>query len=72
MLRPLIVILILAWTSVANAGELTIATLNAELLTRPKVHVKFGLKFNIKQEPLFPVRIVRRSLRNDKVDAWGV
>ncbi len=51
MLRPLTVVLVLAWASLAHAGEITIATFNAEFLTRPKVHMKFGLKFNIKKEP---------------------
>ena len=51
MLRPLTVVLVLAWASLAHAGEITIATFNSEFLTRPKVHMKFGLKFNIKNEP---------------------
>lgn len=51
-MRSLTVVLVLAWASLAHAGEITIATFNAEFLTRPKVHVKFGLKFNInKDEP---------------------
>jgi endonuclease/exonuclease/phosphatase family metal-dependent hydrolase len=32
----------------ALADSLTIATFNCEFLTRPKVHVKFGLSFNLK------------------------
>ena len=51
MLRSLTVVLVLAWASLAHAGEITIATFNAEFLTRPKVHVKFGLKFSLKNEP---------------------
>ena len=31
----------------ALADSLTIATFNCEFLTRPKVHVKFGLSFNL-------------------------
>ena len=31
----------------APAQDLTIATFNAEFLTRPKVHLKFGLPFNM-------------------------
>jgi hypothetical protein len=31
----------------ALAGDLTIATFNAEFLTRPKVHVKFGRAFDM-------------------------
>ncbi|MEQ9087089.1 MAG: endonuclease/exonuclease/phosphatase family protein [Pontimonas sp.] len=30
-----------------RAAELTVATFNAEFLTRPKVHMKFGLPFNL-------------------------
>jgi endonuclease/exonuclease/phosphatase family metal-dependent hydrolase len=33
--------------SVAAAEPVTIATFNVEFLTRPKVHVKFGLPFNL-------------------------
>lgn len=39
----------LLFTPQVGAEELTIATFNAEFLTRPKVHVKFGLPFNISQ-----------------------
>lgn len=51
MLRPLVIALLLALTTFAHAGEVTFATFNAEFLTRPKVHIKFGLKFNINKEP---------------------
>jgi hypothetical protein len=33
--------------SVAAAESVTIATFNVEFLTRPKVHVKFGLPLNL-------------------------
>lgn len=33
--------------SLVIGADLTIATMNAEFLTRPKVHVKFGLPFNL-------------------------
>ncbi len=37
----------LATATVATAEDLTIATFNAEFLTRPKVHVRFGLPLNL-------------------------
>ena len=37
----------LGLASAAHAETLTIATFNAEFLTRPKVHLKFGLPFNL-------------------------
>ncbi len=40
------VLALLLGTSI-SAGELTIATFNAEFLTRPKVHMKFGFPFNL-------------------------
>ena len=43
--------LVLCVASVAQAETLTIATFNTEFLTRPKVHVKFGLDFNLSKEP---------------------
>ncbi len=38
---------LLVQTGLAQDNILTIATFNCEFLTRPKVHVKFGLPFNI-------------------------
>lgn len=41
-------------TSVAlplNAAELRVATFNCEFLTKPKLHVKYGLSFSLKDEP---------------------
>jgi len=34
----------------SQSDSLVIATFNCEFLTRPKIHVKFGLKFDIKKE----------------------
>ena len=33
--------------SSATGADLTVATMNVEFLTRPKVHVKFGLPFDL-------------------------
>ena len=47
MLRVLTLIVALICSNAVAAGELTIATFNAEFLTRPKVHMKFGFSFNL-------------------------
>ena len=45
----LIVLIIIALpVSLYSQDKITIATFNCEFLTRPKVHIKFGLPFNIK------------------------
>jgi endonuclease/exonuclease/phosphatase family metal-dependent hydrolase len=47
-LAPIALVLAATFFSTAVAEEaLTIATFNCEFLTRPKVHVKFGLGFNL-------------------------
>lgn len=43
------VLCILPRTSYSQNDSLVIATFNCEFLTRPKVHIKFGLPFNIGQ-----------------------
>ncbi len=46
--RPLLIIVLGLLVSAANAEvTLTITTFNCEFLTRPKVHIKFGLPFNM-------------------------
>jgi predicted extracellular nuclease len=50
MFRILAFVLSMAWTCVVAADEFTIATFNTEFLTRPKVHMKFGFKFNLSDE----------------------
>jgi len=39
----------LFFCATAQSAELKVATFNAEFLTKPKVHVRFGLKFNTSQ-----------------------
>jgi endonuclease/exonuclease/phosphatase family metal-dependent hydrolase len=49
MRTPLATLFVLIST-LANAAELTIATFNTEFLTRPKVHMKFGLPLTLTGE----------------------
>ena len=46
-MRILIALLAAAFSTSALAAELTMATFNAEFLTRPKVHIKFGFPFDL-------------------------
>jgi endonuclease/exonuclease/phosphatase family metal-dependent hydrolase len=46
-MRVLMILAFLLCPAFALAAELTIATFNAEFLTRPKVHVKFGFDMNL-------------------------
>lgn len=47
MLRLISAALLIFSASAAWAADLTIATFNAEFLTRPRVHVKFGFPFTL-------------------------
>lgn len=47
MLRLIPALLLLLFASAAWAADLTIATFNAEFLTRPRVHIKFGFPFTL-------------------------
>src|SRR5215831_16670794 len=46
-MRVFLAALFLLLPALAQARELTIATFNAEFLTRPKVHIKFGFPFEL-------------------------
>lgn len=46
-MRTFFVVLVLFVSSLAHAGELTIATFNAEFLVRSKVHAKFNLPLEL-------------------------
>jgi hypothetical protein len=46
-MRQLIALMML-FPAVAQAGDLTIATFNAEFLTRAKIHAKFGVPLELK------------------------
>lgn len=47
----LLTVLALPIDGYGQDDTLTIATFNCEFLTRPKVHIKFGLKFRLSDEP---------------------
>jgi endonuclease/exonuclease/phosphatase family metal-dependent hydrolase len=47
-MRLVLVLIAATLPALAQAAELTIATFNAEFLTRPRVHVKFDLPFDLK------------------------
>ncbi len=47
MLKLIPAFLLMLSASAAWAADLTIATFNAEFLTRPRVHVKFGFPFTL-------------------------
>jgi endonuclease/exonuclease/phosphatase family metal-dependent hydrolase len=46
-MKAILIGLFLSISAIAHAGELTIATFNAEFLTRSKVHIKFKLPFDL-------------------------
>ena len=49
-MRVLLAVLAFAMPATASATEFTIATFNAEFLTRPRVHVKFGYQFELSEQ----------------------
>ncbi len=46
-MRYFLAALLLALPTLVHAAEFTVTTFNAEFLTRPKVHIKFGLPFDL-------------------------
>ncbi|MEM9023356.1 MAG: endonuclease/exonuclease/phosphatase family protein [Bacteroidota bacterium] len=51
MKPTLLTLLCACWVSLALSQEITVATFNAEFLTKPRVHMKYGLQFDITREP---------------------
>jgi endonuclease/exonuclease/phosphatase family metal-dependent hydrolase len=50
-MRAIFVALFMAASTAAYPADFTVATFNAEFLTRPKVHIKFGLPFDLSDFP---------------------
>jgi hypothetical protein len=48
-MRAFLAALLIAFSAVSFAAELTIATFNTEFLTRPKIHVKFGFPLDLEE-----------------------
>ena len=61
-----VAVLISLTSTIARADSLTIATFNAEFLTRPKVHMKFGFPFDAKKAEKKDKRWEENSYRDEK------